>query len=90
MNFLMHAYVDTARAGEAADGRLLYQLTLHPMEDGGQWAMLVNLVEKYGVMPKKCFPDTWSSENSRKMGEIINSKVCVLFPNVILNLFQER
>ena len=36
---------------------------------------VVNLVEKYGVMPKKCFPETYSSENSLRMNRLLKSKV---------------
>ena len=41
----------------------------------GQWHMLVNVIEKYGLVPKKVFPDTWNSENTRRMNAIINNKV---------------
>lgn len=37
--------------------------------------MLVNLVTRYGVMPKKCFPDSYSSESSLRMNSILKSKV---------------
>lgn len=37
--------------------------------------MLVNLVEKYGIMPKACFPCTWTCENSRVLGTLINRKM---------------
>jgi len=26
--------------------------------------MIVNIINKHGVMPKKCFPESFSSENS--------------------------
>lgn len=32
--------------------------------------------EKYGVIPKKCFPESHSSEASRRMNHILNHKVC--------------
>ena len=75
MHFLLHAFIDTARKGEPSDGRLLQHLLQNPSEDGGQWHMLVNVIEKYGVVPKKVFPDTWNSENSRRMNMILNTKV---------------
>ena len=34
-----------------------------PINDGGQWDMAVNLVTKYGMLPKKCFPETFSCES---------------------------
>lgn len=75
MNYLLNAYIETAKKGEAADGRLVQHLLMHPCEDGGQWHMLVNIIEKYGVCPKKVFPETWNSENSRRMNMIVNNKV---------------
>ena len=79
MNFLLRAFVATARAGEPADGRLVQHLLSNPSEDGGQWHMLVNVIEKYGVLPKKCCPDTLTAESSRRFNLIINNKVnCLL------------
>lgn len=37
-----------ANAGEEVDGRLFTALNASPVGDGGQWDMIVNLVEKYG------------------------------------------
>jgi len=74
-HYFLHAFVDTARRGEPADGRLVFHLNQNPSEDGGQWDMLVNIVEKYGIMPKKLFPDAWSSENSHCLANITNSKL---------------
>ena len=76
-NYQLQVFVETARNKEPADGRLLQHLLKSPSsEDGGQWDMLVGLVEKYGVMPQSCFPDTWNSESSRRLGQLMNSKVC--------------
>lgn len=85
-NYLMQAFVDTARRGEAADGRLVQHLLSNPSEDGGQWHMLVNIVEKYGVVPRKCFPDTWNSENSRRLSVLTNTKMreyCLRLRNLV-------
>ena len=37
--------------------------------------MVTNLIEKHGVMPKQCFPDTISCESSRHMNTILKSKL---------------
>ena len=66
----------------------MQHLLHNPAEDGGQWHMLVNLVEKYGVVPKACFADSWSAQNSRWMNSIINNKV--LLYNVICKSLQEN
>lgn len=33
------------------------------------------LLEKYGVIPKKCFPESHTTEASRRMNDILNHKV---------------
>ncbi|KAG1929878.1 bleomycin hydrolase [Pimephales promelas] len=48
--------------------------------------MLVNLIEKYGVVPKKCFPESHSSEASRRMNDILNHKLreyCLRLRNMV-------
>ncbi|HJZ48738.1 MAG TPA: C1 family peptidase [Roseiflexaceae bacterium] len=52
---------------EPVDGRLLMFLLQQPLQDGGQWDMFVNLVEKYGVVPKSAMPEAESSGNSGAM-----------------------
>jgi bleomycin hydrolase len=46
-----------------------------PINDGGQWDMVVNLINKHGLMPKKCFPESFSCESSLRMNAILKSKV---------------
>ena len=47
-NFVLEQVVQTA--GEALDGRLVQALLASPVGDGGQWDMVANLVEKYGLV----------------------------------------
>ncbi|KAI0215909.1 Bleomycin hydrolase [Lamellibrachia satsuma] len=75
-NYQLQVFEETARNKEPADGRLVQHLLRSPSsEDGGQWDMLVGLIEKYGVMPQACFPDTWNCQNSRKIGKVMDSKM---------------
>ena len=77
-NYFLNAMVDVARRREPRelpDGRLMSFLLKNPTNDGGQWDMVVNLIEKHGVMPKKCFPETHSSEASLKMNRLLKSKL---------------
>ncbi|KZS17904.1 Bleomycin hydrolase [Daphnia magna] len=74
-NYFLNTVVDVAKRGEKVDGRLFAFLLQDPTSDGGQWDMLVNLVTRYGVMPKKCFPDSYSSESSLRMNSILKSKL---------------
>lgn len=71
----MNAFVECAHKGETFEGRLISHLLNNPSDDGGQWDMLVNLVEKHGVVPKVCFPEAWSAENSNRLGRLLNNRV---------------
>ena len=74
-HYLLKAFVEIAKLGEDLDGRLFMFILHNPLDDGGQWSMLVNLVEKYGLMPKARHNDAFSSTNSRHMTSILNNKV---------------
>uniref|UniRef100_A0A1L8E2I6 Bleomycin hydrolase n=1 Tax=Nyssomyia neivai TaxID=330878 RepID=A0A1L8E2I6_9DIPT len=74
-NYFLNNIVDTALRGEGIDGRLVTFLLIDPTCDGGQWDMLVNLINKYGLVPKKCFPESFSSEASGKMNAVLKSKL---------------
>lgn len=54
---------------------MFFYFIKNPMEDGGQWDMLCNIINKYGLMPKKCFPETFSSESTGRMNAVLNSEV---------------
>lgn len=49
---------------EPIGSRLLDWLLVAPMGDGGQWDMFVNLIQKYGVVPKSAMPETESSSST--------------------------
>lgn len=46
------------------EDRLIQFLNQDPVQDGGQWDLLMNLVEKYGVLPAEAYPDNHSAKNS--------------------------
>lgn len=60
---------------EPLDGRLVTWLLDHPLQDGGQWDMFVNLVAKYGVVPKWVMPETFHSSQSRRMNQVLTAKL---------------
>ncbi|KAA0201972.1 hypothetical protein HAZT_HAZT007251, partial [Hyalella azteca] len=74
-NYFLNIMVDCCRSGEPVDGRLMSFLLHDPINDGGQWDMFFNLVNKYGLMPKKCFPESQSSENSGTMNSVLRHKL---------------
>ena len=55
--------------------RLLDWLCAAPLNDGGQWDMFTNLIDKYGVVPKRIMPETFSSSNSVVMNQHITQKL---------------
>lgn len=71
-----------ATLDEPVGSRLLNYLLSSPIQDGGQWDMFVNLIQKYGVIPKSAMPETESSSSTGQMNEHITGKLrefaCVL------------
>jgi len=62
-----------ATLDEATDGRLIMFLMQNPLQDGGQWDMFVNLIDKYGVVPKSVMPETESSGNTNLMTRLMTT-----------------
>ena len=67
---------------EPVAGRLVAHLLADPLGDGGQWDMFVNLVEKYGAVPKEAMPETAvssaTSEMVQSMTEKLREDACIL------------
>ena len=57
------------------DSRLMMWLVSEPIQDGGQWDMFVNLMEKYGIMPQSAMPESFQSSQSRMMNRFITRKL---------------
>ena len=73
--YFLNNIIETAKRGEAFNGRLVSHLLTDPIGDGGQWDMIVSIINKHGVMPKKCFPESFSCESSARMNAILKSKL---------------
>lgn len=54
------------------DDRLLTFILMRGIEDGGQWDMFVSVVKKYGVVPKQVYPETYQSENTKEIDNVLN------------------
>ena len=46
-----------------------------PINDGGCWCYAVALIEKYGMMPKEAMPETFPSENTPLMNQVLEAKL---------------
>ena len=55
--------------------RLIMHLLDNPIQDGGQWDMWVNLINKYGVVPQSEMPESHSSSKSLRMNRMITRKL---------------
>ena len=64
-----------ATLNEPKDGRLIMHLVENPIQDGGQWHMFINLVNKYGVVPQSEMPETFQSSKSMRMNRMITRKL---------------
>ena len=72
-NWFLENMIDLAH--KDVNDRVVQYLLTDPVSDGGQWDMLINLVEKYGVVPKSAFPETYSSSNSRRLNWLVTVKL---------------
>ena len=72
-NYFLENIIKTLN--ESYDSRLMMYLLNNPVQDGGQWDMFVNLIEKYGVVPKIVMPETHHSSKSGMMNYFLNHKL---------------
>ena len=72
-NYFLNSIIQTAES--SSDSRIIMHLLESPIQDGGQWDMWVNLINKYGVVPKSEMPETYQSSKSMRMNRMITRKL---------------
>jgi bleomycin hydrolase len=72
-NYFLESILDTL--DDSLDTRLVQQILKAPVNDGGQWDMVANLVMKYGLVPHQLYPDAYNAMNSALMGSLITTKL---------------
>ncbi|MFQ6678398.1 MAG: C1 family peptidase [Fidelibacterota bacterium] len=72
-NYFLENIIKTV--DEPRDGRLVMHLLMDPIQDGGQWHMFTNLIEKYGVLPQSEMPESYQSSQSMRMNRMITRKL---------------
>lgn len=72
-NYFLEKMIETA--GRPVDDRNVAFLMDTVLGDGGQWNMFVNIVKKYGAVPKAVMPETESSSNSGRMNSMLVAKL---------------
>jgi bleomycin hydrolase len=72
-NYFLHNIMETK--DQPNDSRIFEFLMSPPVDDGGQWNMLVNLVLKYGVIPKSSMNETYASSRSNELSNVLNERL---------------
>lgn len=62
-------------ANEPLTSRKVAFLLQTPQQDGGQWDMLVSIIQKYGIVPKSVMPESKSSSSSASLNSYLNKKL---------------
>ena len=70
-NWFLQQIIETA--GEPLDDRTVGFMLDRPLDDGGQWNMVMNVIRKHGLVPQAAMPETKSSSSTRAMnGQLIH------------------
>ena len=72
-NYFLESIIETA--SEKSNSRIVSQGLSYPLEDGGQWDMWVNLINKYGVLPQSEMSESFSTSQSSQMNKMISNKL---------------
>ena len=79
-NYFLESILETME--EPTNGRVIAHLLMAPLNDGGQWDMFCNLIEKYGVVPKDAMPESACSSSTREVTGYMTRKLrefaCIL------------
>ncbi len=73
INYFIDSIIDTA--DRDVDDRTVSWILSTGIQDGGQWDMFVNVVNKYGLVAQDAMPETFQSNNTGAMNGIINIKL---------------
>lgn len=72
-NYFLESILSTL--DEPTEGRLIAHLLQAPIHDGGQWDMLVNLIDKYGIVPKETMPDTENAAATHEVTRVLTTQL---------------
>ena len=72
INFFLESVLDTA---DLPVGDRTLDWLMHSFGDGGQWDMMVAIVEKYGVVPYDVMPETYQSSHTRSFHQMMTMRM---------------
>lgn len=84
--------VITTAALPTSDRKVSFLMTT-PQQDGGQWDMIVAIIEKYGVVPQSAMPETFNSSTSREFNNTFDLKLrkdAVTLRNLVADGISEK
>lgn len=86
INYMLESIIDLA--DRSTDDRVLCWVLQTGIQDGGQWDMLVNVIQKYGLVPKSAMEETFQSSNTGRMNHLINRRMSI-YASVIQKRYRE-
>lgn len=72
-NLFLQGIIDTRE--KPMDDQMVEWLFKNPLSDGGQFTGVADILTKYGVVPANVMVETFSSENTRQMANLIKLKL---------------
>ena len=72
-NLMLQGVIDTAK--EPIDHQRVQFFFHHPINDGGTFCGVSDLVDKYGLVPSEVMPESYSSDNTSMAAKIVSSKL---------------
>ena len=72
-NLMLQGVIDTGK--KPMDDQRVQFFFHYPLSDGGTFCGVADLAEKYGLVPKEVMPETFSSDNTSKARQLLNSKL---------------
>ncbi|CRK87633.1 CLUMA_CG001429, isoform A [Clunio marinus] len=73
--YFLDKIISMAQKGEELSDRLLTHLLSDPLPQGGNFSLIVNIIEKHGVMPRINFLKSPNVETVNRMNLILKSKL---------------
>mgnify|MGYP004523013685 CR=1 FL=1 len=72
-NLFLQGVIDCAK--KPMDDQRVQFFFKNPINDGGTFCGVADLTAKYGLVPKSVMPETFSSDNTRRMAALLSSKL---------------
>ena len=85
-NYFLESVIKTVE--EDLDGRLVAHILTDPMGDGGQWDMIKNIINKYGLVPAYAMPESENSSCTSALNDYL-TKVLRMYARDLRNSYEK-